>query len=311
VLSLSAPSLAQADCRARSGAVKFAGFRPSPLALHPLCRISARPRPEEWAYSAAAMAGTDYSSYLRIDELLDLQHPLTVGAHDEMLFVVIHQVYELWFKLILHELDFAVAELQAGRPQRALAPLHRTTRIDELLIAQLRVLETLTPEGFLEFRDPLTPASGLQSGQFRAIEVLGGLSGAMPADASPLSEHDRKELRRRADHPTLFTALCASLRVHGFDAPDGDSPELRERRIVALVTLYRDHATPERTVLHQVCELLLDHDEAIARWRFHHTLMAAREIGSRPGTGGGGVAYLEKTVAMRFFPELWEVRNRL
>jgi tryptophan 2,3-dioxygenase len=257
------------------------------------------------------MAGTDYSSYLRIDALLDLQHPLTEGAHDEMLFVVIHQAYELWFKLILHELDFATAELEAGRPQGALAPLHRTTRVDELLIAQLRVLETLTPEGFLEFRDPLKPASGLQSGQFRAIEVLGGLSGATPAETSPLSEHDLEELRRRADRPTLFTALCASMRAHGFDAPDGAAPELRERRIEAFVALYRDHVTADRAVLHRVCELLLDHDEAIARWRFHHTLMAAREIGSRPGTGGGGVAYLETTIAMRFFPELWEVRNRL
>ena len=147
------------------------------------------------------MAGTDYSSYLRIDELLDLQHPLTEGAHDELLFVVIHQAYELWFKVILHELDLAVVELAAGRPQQAIAPLHRTTRIDELLIAQLRVLETLTPDGFLEFRDPLTPASGLQSGQFRAIEVIGGLEGAMPSEAAPLSEHDRRELHRRAGAP--------------------------------------------------------------------------------------------------------------
>lgn len=257
------------------------------------------------------MAGTDYSSYLRIDELLDLQHPLTEGAHDEMLFVVIHQAFELWFKLILHELDYATAELQAGRPQGAMAPLRRTTRVDELLIAQLRVLETLTPEGFLEFRDPLKPASGLQSGQFRAIEVLGGLDGATPADTSPLSDHDREELRRRSALPTLFSALCASMRAHGYDAPDGGGTELRERRINALAALYRDHATPERVVLHHVCELLLDHDEAISRWRFHHAMMAAREIGSRPGTGGGGVAYLETTIATRFFPELWEVRNRL
>jgi tryptophan 2,3-dioxygenase len=257
------------------------------------------------------MAATDYSSYLRIDELLELQHPLTEGAHDELLFVVIHQAYELWFKVILHELDHAVAELQAGRPQAAMAPLHRTTRVDELLIAQLRILETLTPEGFLEFRDPLKPASGLQSGQFRAIEVLGGLDGVRPPDASPLSDHDRDELRRRADAPTLFTGLCASLRAHGFDAPDGDGPEPRERRVNALASLYRDHATAERAILHRVCELLLDHDEAISRWRFHHALMAAREIGSRPGTGGGGVAYLESTIGLRFFPELWEVRNRL
>jgi tryptophan 2,3-dioxygenase len=257
------------------------------------------------------MAGTDYSSYLRIDELLDLQHPLTEGAHDEMLFVVIHQVYELWFKVILHELDHVTAELLAGRPEGAMAPLHRTTRVDELLIAQLRVLETLTPDGFLEFRDPLKPASGLQSGQFRAIEVLGGFDGTTPADASQLSDHDRAELRRRAGAPTLFSALCVALRSHGLDAPDGDSHELRERRVSALVSLYQDHVSQERAVLHRVCELLIDHDEAISRWRFHHALMAARLIGSRPGTGGGGVAYLDTTIALRFFPELWEVRNRL
>ncbi len=257
------------------------------------------------------MAGTDYSSYLRIDELLDLQHPLTEGAHDEMLFVVIHQVFELWFKLILHELDRATAELEAGRPQAAMAPLHRTTRVDELLIGQLRVLETLTPEGFLEFRDPLKPASGLQSGQFRAIEVLGGLDGTAPAGTSPLSDHDREELRRRAAGPTLFSALCASLRAHGFDAPEGNGTDLRERRIDALVLLYRDHSSSERATLHRVCELLLDHDESISRWRFHHALMAARLIGSRPGTGGGGVAYLDTTISLRFFPDLWEVRNRL
>lgn len=257
------------------------------------------------------MAGTDYSSYLRIDELLDLQHPLTEGAHDELLFIVIHQAYELWFKVILNELDLAVTELLAGRAHGAIAPLHRTTRVDELLIVQLRVLETLTPEGFMEFRDPLKPASGLQSGQFRAIEVLGGLAGENPAGASQLSDHDRGEVQRRAQAPTLYMALCSCLRTHGFDAPDGDGTDAHERRLEALAGLYRDHATAERAILHHVCELLLDHDEAIARWRFHHAQMAEREIGSRPGTGGGGVAYLDTTIAARFFPELWEVRSRL
>ena len=211
------------------------------------------------------MEGTDYSTYLRIDELLDLQHPLTEGAHDELLFVVIHQAYELWFKVILHELDLAVTELQAGRPQGAIAPLHRTTRIDELLIAQLRVLETLTPDGFLEFRDPLKPASGLQSGQFRAIEILGGLDGATPVDSAPLSERDRQDLLRRGAAPNLYQALCACLRAHGFDAPDGADDSARERRLEALVALYRDHASSDRAHLHHACELLLDHDEAIAR----------------------------------------------
>jgi tryptophan 2,3-dioxygenase len=257
------------------------------------------------------MEGTDYSTYLRIDELLDLQHPLTEGAHDELLFVVIHQAYELWFKVILHELDLAVTELLAGRAHGAIAPLHRTSRIDELLIAQLRVLETLTPEGFLEFRDPLKPASGLQSGQFRAIEVLGGLDGLTPADSAPLSERDHQDLLRRAATPNLYQALCACLRAHGFEAPDGADDGAHERRLAALVALYRDHATPERSLLHHICELLVDHDEAISRWRFHHAQMAAREIGSRPGTGGGGVAYLQTTIPTRFFPELWEVRSRL
>ena len=110
------------------------------------------------------MPDTEYGTYLRIDELLHLQHPLTPDAHDEMLFVVIHQVYELWFKLVLHEVDSATESLLAGRPQGAIAPLRRVLSIDEVLIAQLRVLETMSPEGFLRFRDPLKPASGLQSG---------------------------------------------------------------------------------------------------------------------------------------------------
>jgi tryptophan 2,3-dioxygenase len=255
---------------------------------------------------------TDYSAYLRIDDLLRLQQPLTPGAHDEMLFIVTHQVYELWFKLIINELDRAGAELREGRPQSAIPPLIRTVRVDELLIGQLRVLESMTPEGFMRFRDPLKPASGLQSGQFRAIEYLGGMRDQAHIESIDLSDHDRAELRRRLDEPTLYQSLCAALRAAGFDAPATDGDEARERRLTTLATLYRDHADPARAALHQVCELLLDHDETIARWRFHHTLMAAREIGMRQGTGGSaGVGYLRTTHESRFFPELWEVRNRL
>ncbi len=258
------------------------------------------------------MSGTDYTTYLRIDDLLDLQHPLTEGAHDEMLFVVIHQVYELWFKVILHELDRATSELAAGRPQAAVPPLIRTNRVDELLIAQLRVLETITPEGFLAFRDPLKPASGLQSGQFRAIEYLGGLRDEAHTESLQLSQHDREELRRRLENPTLYESLGACMRAADIEWLEGDDGASRETRMAALVALYREHSDPQRAALHQVCELLLDHDEAIARWRFHHALMAAREIGSRPGTGGSlGVDYLQSTLDHRFFPDLWEVRNRI
>ena len=257
------------------------------------------------------MSDTEYGSYLRIDDLLSLQRPLTPGAHDEMLFVIIHQVYELWFKLMLHELDHTVAALTAHQAQPAIAALRRTLAIDEVLITQLHVLETMSPEGFLQFRDPLKPASGLQSGQFRAIEFVCGGGETSRVDDPVLHEHDQAELRRRLGQPTLYAAYCACLRGHGLDAPDGGDPPEHERRLETLRSLYRDHDEPPRALLHQLAELLLDHDEAIARWRFHHTQMAAREIGTRTGTGGLGVGYLRSTVDRRFFPELWEVRTRL
>jgi tryptophan 2,3-dioxygenase len=215
-----------------------------------------RPAPHE---------GTDYAVYLRIDDLLRLQQPLTPGAHDELLFIIVHQSYELWFKLILHELRKAHAELAGRRPQGALRPLKRTVAIERLLLDHLDVLETMGPEGFLEFRDPLAPASGFQSRQFREIESLS---------------------------PRLYDAFAAQL--------SGD-----------LADLYRDHLDdPRRALLYEVAELMVDHDEKIALWRHHHTLMAAREIGDRPGTGGSrGVEYLRGTQDERFYPALWAVRT--
>jgi tryptophan 2,3-dioxygenase len=255
---------------------------------------------------------TDYATYLRIDELLDLQQPLSAGAHDEMLFIVVHQVYELWFKLILHELDAAAVALDDGRPHDAVAPLHRAVDVEQLLIDQLRVLETMSPDGFMRFRDPLAPASGFQSTQFREIEALsGGGDGRHLRDAGR-SDAQRAQLGARLSLRSLYAALGTAVRDAGHDFPSGDGEEGRDRRLATLAALYRDHGDPERTILHQVCEALLDHDETIARWRHHHSLMAAREIGSRTGTGGSlGVAYLQSTLNSRFFPELWEVRNRL
>ena len=222
-----------------------------------------------------ATGGTDYATYLLIDDLLSLQRPITEGAHDELLFIVVHQAYELWFKLMLHELARVDAELRAGRPGGALASLKRVVAIDRLLLSQLDVLETMGPEGFLEFRDPLAPASGFQSRQFREIESASA---------------------------ALWPAFCAGAGL----------PEDAEARIAALAQLYLDHDEPVRALRHQVCELLVDHDETIQRWRFHHTLMAAREIGSRPGTGGSrGVEYLRGTVDKRFYDDLWAVRVAL
>jgi ribonuclease HI len=211
--------------------------------------------------------GTEYAGYLRIDDLLRLQQPLTPEAHDELLFIIVHQSYELWFKLIIHELRKAHAELSERRPQAAIRPLKRTVAIERLLLDHLDVLETMGPEGFLEFRDPLAPASGFQSQQFREIEALS---------------------------PKLYEPFAAQ--VSG-----------------GLAELYLDHLDdPQRALLYEVAELLVDHDEQIALWRHHHTLMAAREIGSRHGTGGSrGVEYLRGTQDKRFYPELWAVRTEL
>jgi len=172
---------------------------------------------------------------------------------------------------MLPELERSEAELRAGRPQAAIPWLKRIVAIDHLLLGQLDVLETMGPEGFLEFRDPLAPASGFQSRQFREIE---------------------------AACPRLYDAFCA-----GAGLPLGT--EHHGERIAALADLYLDHEDdPLRAVRHQVCELLIDHDETIQNWRFHHALMAAREIGSRAGTGGSrGVEYLRGTVDRRFYEE--------
>jgi ribonuclease HI len=225
---------------------------------------------------AEPTGGTDYATYLLIDDLLGLQRPITEGAHDELLFIVVHQSYELWFKLILHELAAARAALEDGRAHVATPPLRRVIAIEKLLLQHLDVLETMSPDGFLEFRDPLAPASGFQSRQFRRIE---------------------------SESPGLYDAFAHAA---GF-------PEDRDERLQALADLYRDHlGDAARAALHEVAELLVDHDEGVALWRRHHVLMAAREIGSRPGTGGSpGVPYLETTLGKRFYPELWDVRVEL
>ena len=255
---------------------------------------------------------TDYATYLRIDDLLNLQQPLSEGAHDEMLFIVVHQVYELWFKLILHELDAVAAALDDQRPHAALPPMRRAVAVEELLIEQLRVLESMSPDGFMRFRDPLAPASGFQSTQFREIEALSGAGDRRHLQDAGRSDVQRAQLSDRLSARSLYGALGVAIRGAGLDFPDGQDDASHGRRMHSLASLYRDHDDPSSAVLHQLCELFVDHDETIARWRHHHALMAAREIGSRSGTGGSlGVAYLQSTLDRRFFPELWEVRNQL
>lgn len=248
--------------------------------------------------------GTDYSSYLRIHDLLKLQIPLTDDAPDELLFIVVHQSYELWFKVIIDELKRSSFALHANEPWNAISHLRRMIIVEDLLLEHLQALDSMSPEGFLEFRDPLDPASGFQSFQFRAIEFLSG--GGVPAmlDYELFDDEHRSWLRAMSELPSVWSGFEQSLR-HFVVAKDDDTLEL-------VRALYSSHDAAETSALHAVAELLMDHDERIALWRFRHMLMAGRQIGRRKGTGGSdGMAYLDTTLTQRFYPILWQVRSIL
>jgi tryptophan 2,3-dioxygenase len=261
--------------------------------------------------------GTDYASYLLIDDLLRLQRPITPGAHDELLFIVVHQAYELWFKLILHELVRARDELVAGSPAAALPRLRRVAAVWRVLLAQLDVLETMGPEGFLEFRDPLAPASGFQSLQFREIEYVCGLRDDFFQQFFERWPESAERLRARAAAPSVYDHFLRALAREGNAVPAAvlardvrHTHELTPALVETLRRLYQEPREQYHWVL--LCEALLDLDTAWSRWRAVHVLMVSRTIGGQSGTGGSsGAAFLESRLKLRFFPELWEVRNAL
>ncbi len=258
-----------------------------------------------------------YGRYLKVPELLDLQKCQSSPAHhDEPLFIIIHQVYELWFKLVLHELQTAQQMLGDDRVAEAKRLLRRVVEIQRLLVHQVKVLETMRPQDFLGFRYHLNPASGFQSIQFREIEFLLGLKdpAILQNLVSPPAELDR--LRERLAAPSLSDAFDALLVRRGFrrqpvppPAPDGRSqPE--DWRLAALVAIYE---TPDAHAdLSSLCEVLVDIDEELALWRAHHVQMVERMIGAKRGTGGSdGVGYLRTTLPKRAFPDLWRVRTHI
>jgi len=248
--------------------------------------------------------GTDYSTYLRINDLLKLQIPLSEDAPDELLFIVVHQSYELWFKVIVDELRRCAQELHANRPWLAVAHLRRTVSIEDLLLTHLQLLESMSPEGFLRFRDPLDPASGFQSFQFRAIEFLSGAGKQAMLSFEIFDDDQRAWLKEMAAVPSVWSGFEHSLRTTVGAANDDLLDVLR--------ALYLSHDDPALSALHAVAELLTDHDERLAVWRHQHMLMAGRQIGRRPGTGGSeGMAYLDTTLSQRLYPALWEVRSVL
>ena len=259
-----------------------------------------------------------YNKYLRVPELIDLQSCLSTPAqHDELLFITVHQAYELWFKQILHEIDAVIALMKEDRATEAAQALRRIVEIEKLLIAQIHILETMKPGRFLAFRDELNPASGFQSMQFREIEFSSGLKDEKVLRAFAGDDFAFQRLQARMNAPSLSEAFFALLRRHGFDTPASESPrDAKERRSHfgkrqrALVKILTDEEQFYKES--QLAEGLIEHDEYFSLWRSHHIKMVERMVGAKPGTGGSeGVGYLQKTLDKKFFPELWDARTFL
>ncbi|MEZ5409952.1 MAG: tryptophan 2,3-dioxygenase family protein [Acidimicrobiales bacterium] len=259
------------------------------------------------------MAELTYGSYLKIDELLSLQQPQSDPVeHDELLFIVIHQIYELWFKEVLHELDELVEYLNEDRPALSGHQLKRVLKILKTLVAQLDVLETMTPLEFGSFRAFLARSSGFQSAQFRELEFLLGLKD--PAHLARFSHNprERDNLTRRYHDPSIWDAFLAYLARQGYAVP----AEVLGRDVTApvaasdgvqqvLLAIYREDAE-----LARLCESFTDLDEGFQEWRYRHVMMVHRTIGTKPGTGGSdGVTYLRSTLFHPAFPDLWAVRS--
>ncbi len=246
-----------------------------------------------------------YGSYLRVDELLALQEPLSAPVHhDEMLFIIIHQVYELWFKQIMHEIEAAIVRLNAADLLKAVKHFRRIHTIQKLLEQQVDILETMTPQDFNQFRDNLNPASGFQSFQFREIEFLCGLRRTEHLKHLTMDDAQKERLDRRLSQPSLYDALKNVLRERGFTVNTHDELLRTFKTIYENDDRYYD--------LYLLLEDLIEFDERFLLWRGRHIRMVERMIGSKIGTGGSpGVAYLATTLEKKFFPELWEVRTHL
>ncbi len=255
-----------------------------------------------------------YGDYLRTRELLALQRPRSEPAqHDEMLFIIIHQVYELWFKLLLHELDRAGADLTGNDLWGAVARFRRLRTVLKTLVEQLDVLETMTPLQFLSFRDRLEQASGFQSAQFRAVEfVLGHKRPEMLAHYP--ADEERGLLERRLAERSLIDHFYDFLAHRGAAVPVAlrqrdvsRSNEPNEAVQAELVRIFRGQ--PDVAVL---LELMTDFDEGLQEWRYRHVKMVERTIGNKPGTGGSsGAEYLRRTLFHPCFPDLWAIRSQL
>ena len=253
-----------------------------------------------------------YTSYLALEEILGAQRPAS-DEHDEVLFIVVHQVYELWFKQLIHELRYLQRMLEDGNDTRAFSTFKRLLTILKLVVAQLDVIETMTPIQFLAFRERLESASGFQSGQFRELEAILGRRDAGVLTAYHEGSVDHEKVQAAMGRPSVYDSFLRYLADKGYEIPEevlgrDVTQPVRESEGVqaALLRVYRDDGEPA-----QVAERLVDFDEGFMEWRYHHVKMVERTIGSRTGTGGYGAEYLRSTLHKPFFPDLWAVRSEL
>ena len=259
-----------------------------------------------------------YNKYLRVQDLINLQDCLSSPAHhDELLFITVHQAYELWFKQILHEIDAAIVLMEDDRVPAATRAVRRVVEIEKLLVNQIHILEGMSPISFLAFRDELNPASGFQSMQFREIEFSSGLKDKNIVREFSSDEFASARLEARLARPSLADCFYRVLQRRGLNAPltsaDADSTqakktyEERTRAVLEILTHFE-----QRYEEFQLAEALLEHDEYFSLWRSHHIKMVERMVGAKRGTGGSeGIGYLKTTLDKKFFPELWEARTHL
>ncbi len=253
-----------------------------------------------------------YTSYLAVDELLKLQRPLSDGPeHDEMLFIIIHQSYELWFKQLIHEFSAAQKSLESGDTHYSLALLGRIRTIMKVCVAQIDILETMTPLQFNAFRGYLSSASGFQSAQFRKVEAILGRRDSKMASHLPLAIQD--EIKEIISRNSLWDSTLAYIAKRGHAIPETvlnrDKKLAYEPNTAVQDVLLDVHRNDPETAL--VCERLVDIDEGLQEWRYRHVKMVERTIGHKMGSGGSsGVSYLASTLFNPVFADLWEIRSR-
>jgi tryptophan 2,3-dioxygenase len=259
--------------------------------------------------------GLSYAAYLKLAELLSLQEPTSEGPeHDELLFIVVHQIHELWFKQILHELKLLQLAMENGHAPIVTRTLRRILAIVTALVAEIDILETFTPTSFASFRERIEAISGLHSVQFREIEFVLGLRRRAVIEAAPEGSRMRVRLERLLARPSVYDSFLRYLALLGypippeilnrdFARPNQASPAVQE----SLIEVYRHDPGAW-----QICELLVDLDQRLQEWRYRHAVMVERTAGANAGAGGsGGPTYLQSTIGRPLFPDLWAIRDAL